>query len=54
VSVGAIFFIGAALVTFLTAAGIFAVPNAALWALCALALGLLLSGVPVAWRRGGP
>jgi uncharacterized membrane protein len=49
VSVGSLFFIGSALIAFLSAAGIVAIPNAVLWSIFCLALGLLLSGVPMAW-----
>lgn len=49
-----LFLIIGLLIVFFTAAGIFLVTNAVLWALFCLFLGLLLAGVPLQVRKNQP
>jgi hypothetical protein len=52
-SVGSLFLVLALVLFFFAAVGVTVIPNPTAWGLVALTLGLLLAGIPLAWRRAG-
>lgn len=50
-NLGFLFILACLAICFLTASGIYMVPNAVLWSLACLSLGILLGGVGLPWGR---